>query len=274
MDRAGSSRGWGGPRRPPTLSCGPSGHAADTSHGGLSVAVHLTLTPPQLQSCQSAPQISARPPCGRHPGWSSLKGSRPKALSQKPGLGKATELGDLRGQPQPEWAVGAELSSRRAAGVPSRQSLRCTLRVSPERPGVVSCEQGTRRPVGRGAGRALSPPGRLPRSGPPSRPILSQRCPRRSGAASPSWRAASNCCCPSTSTWSPGLLQALCPRRVTGRRNSPVAARACLPGLRPPGKPRAREGHLGGGGQRPRGVRAAPWAGLCSTRCGRGAVLR
>lgn len=94
----------------------------------------------------------------------------------------------------------------------------------------------------------------LPRG--PSEPSLSsQRCPRRSGAASRSWRVASDCCCPSTSTWPPGPPGAPCPRRATGTRSSPAAAKAWPP-AHTAREPWTREGH-------PRRTRTATQTGSC-----------
>lgn len=144
--------------------------------------------------------------------------------------------------------LGAQAGSRRAR-----------LRVSPERPGVVS-EQGTRRLWGRG-GRAYvplldaTPPGSIE-----PRPILLEMSAEIRAASPSAGELLCNCCCPSTrpgprSTW------CLCPQKGDGDEEEPCCSKS-LPACS------GRSGAAGAGGppseeedSDQEGL-CVPWAGL------------
>ena len=157
LDGVGSSRGRGRP---------PAGHlpspaapmaTLQTRLHSLSVAVHLTPTATTCGSCPS-PQIPVPAlPVGGSQGREHLEERGSKTLP-KAWPWEGHRAGESRGQPQPEWAGGAELSLTGSGQecCPGRLLLGRAEGVAPNVP-EWSPGQGTRLLVEEGAGRAVSP---------------------------------------------------------------------------------------------------------------------
>lgn len=161
-----TGRSWFTPRagearcRPSTLSCSPDGHAAGPRPTWPERRRPRDPDGHHLWPCPS-PQIPVPAlPVGGSQGRGHPEGRGSETLPEAwPQEGH--RAGESHGQPQPEWAGGAELRSTGSSRecCPGRLLLGTAEGVAPNVP-EWSPEQGTHLLVEEGAGRAVSPPGR------------------------------------------------------------------------------------------------------------------